>query len=416
MKKKKYKLKYKRIIVCFIIIIILIVLIMFLMNLFKHEPKMENFVYKNINEVNQFITENNIEVHYTYEYNDNIEKNVVISQDVPIDRLLKDIKEINMVISLGKLDKEKLKEDHIDELGNIPVMMYHGIVDMKSDDTGHIGGNVDINGYNRTTEAFHNDLEFYYKNGYRMIRLIDYISGKISTEYGKSPIVITFDDGNENNMKVIGENADGSLIIDENCAVGILEKFKKKYSDYNVTATFFVNGGLFNQKKYNNKILKWLVENGYDIGNHTKSHVNFKTATTSKSESEMGYMYELLDSIIPNKYVNIVALPFGSPGSKTHDNFSHILNATYNGKNYETVSTLRVGWDADLSPFNKQFDKEFIKRVRAYDNNGKEFDIEMCFNNLKTKKYISDGRVETIIVPSSKSNLLIDTDLKIIKY
>ena len=30
-----------------------------------------------------------------------------------------------------------------------------------------------------------------------MVRLIDYVNGKIDTEYGKSPIVLTFDDGND---------------------------------------------------------------------------------------------------------------------------------------------------------------------------------------------------------------------------
>ena len=49
---------------------------------------------------------------------------------------------------------------------------------------------------------------------------------------------------------------DGELEIDPNCAVGVLEEFKKKYPDYNVTATFFVNGGIFEQEEYNEKILK----------------------------------------------------------------------------------------------------------------------------------------------------------------
>ena len=35
--------------------------------------------------------------------------------------------------------------------------------------------------------------------------------------------------------------------FDKNSAVGILEEFKKKHPDTNVTATFFVNGGIFNQ-------------------------------------------------------------------------------------------------------------------------------------------------------------------------
>ena len=249
-----------------------------------------------------------------------------------------------------------------------------------------------------------------------MIRAIDYVNGIIDVPYGKSPIVLTFDDGNTNNIKVNGVTLDGEIIIDENSAVGVLESFKKKYPDFNVTATFFVNGSLFQQSEYNEKILKWLVENGYDIGNHTKTHVNFSDASTKESEEEVGFVYNKLDSIIPDKYVKLVALPFGSPYKKTHANFSHIINSNYNGINYETVSTFRVGWMPDYSPFSKDFDKEFIMRVRAYDNNGVDFDIDASFRILEKNRYVSDGNVDTIVIKESDASYLNDTILKVISY
>ena len=174
-----------------------------------------------------------------------------------------------------KLTAEDYQNNNVDELGEVPIMMYHGIHNKNNSDTKYIGGNVDKDGYQRTAEAFRNDLEFYYSEGYRMIRLTDFVDGNIDVELGKSPIILTFDDGLENNIKVTGLDEKGNIIIDPNCAVGILESYKEKYPDYNVTATFFINGGLFQQKEYNEKILKWLVENGYDIGNHTYSHVDF---------------------------------------------------------------------------------------------------------------------------------------------
>ena len=39
----------------------------------------------------------------------------------------------------------------------------------------------------------------------------------------------------------------------------VSDAIKKKYPDFNVTATFFVTGALFNQGEYNEKILK-LIE------------------------------------------------------------------------------------------------------------------------------------------------------------
>ncbi len=310
-----------------------------------------------------------------------------------------------------ELTVEDYKNNSVDELGEVPIMMYHGIHNKKNSETEYTGGNVDKDGYQRTTEAFINDLEFYYKEGYRMIRLTDYVDGNIDVELGKSPIILTFDDGLSNAIKVTGLDKKGNIIIDPNSAVGILESFKKKYPDYNVTATFFVNGGLFEQKEYNEKIIKWLVDNGYDVGNHTYSHVNFSEVDSKKSQEEVGSIYEILDDIIPNKYVNIIALPYGSPYSLDHANMPYIFNTNYNGKTYITKSALRVGWKSESSPFSKDFNPKFLKRIRAYDNNGEEFDIEMNFNLLEKTRYISDGDVDTIVIPESKTNAL-NSDVK----
>lgn len=418
---KKRRLRYDRIFIL-IGLILLIIVICFL--LFRNdsnkasskEVKMPLVVSKNISSIDDLVKNSELILEKVYEYSDEFEKDFIISQSITEGETVNKGDKLVITVSLGKLDKEKLPQDNINELGRVPVMMYHGIVNKKSSETSYTGGNVDKDGYNRTVEAFKEDLEFYYQNGYRMIRAIDYVNGIIDVPYGKSPIVLTFDDGSANNIKVNGISEDGEIIIDENSAVGVLESFKKKYPDFNVTATFFVNGSLFQQSEYNEKILKWLVENGYDIGNHTKTHVNFSNASTNESEEEVGFVYNKLDAIIPDKYVKLVALPFGSPYKKTHANFSHIINSNYNGINYETVSTFRVGWMPDYSPFSKDFDKEFIMRVRAYDNNGVDFDIEASFRILEKNRYVSDGNVDTIVIKESDASYLNDTILKVISY
>ena len=418
---KKRRLRYDRIFIL-IGLILLIIVICFL--LFRNdsnkasskEVKMPLVVSKNISSIDDLVKNSELILEKVYEYSDEFEKDFIISQSITEGETVNKGDKLIVTVSLGKLDKEKLAQDNINELGRVPVMMYHGIVNKKSSETSYTGGNVDKDGYNRTVEAFKEDLEFYYQNGYRMIRAIDYVNGIIDVPYGKSPIVLTFDDGNTNNIKVNGISEDGEIIIDENSAVGVLESFKKKYPDFNVTATFFVNGSLFQQSEYNEKILKWLVENGYDIGNHTKTHVNFSDASTNESEEEVGFVYNKLDSIIPDKYVKLVALPFGSPYKKTHANFSHIINSNYNGINYETVSTFRVGWMPDYSPFSKDFDKEFIMRVRAYDNNGVDFDIDASFRILEKNRYVSDGNVDTIVIKESDASYINDTNLKVISY
>ena len=414
--RKKRKLNINKIIIFLVVIIVLVLGVFFITRKIKENNKIIMIELTTINEANNFTKNNNLKLEVSYEYSEEIEKDKVISQNIKKGTELKENDIVSIVVSKGKINKEKLAGDGINELGKVPIMMYHGIREKTSSSTGTVGGNVDKDGYNRTPSAFREDLEYYYENGYRMIRLEDYINGKVDVEYGKSPIILTFDDGNEDNIKVTGLDENGNIIIDKNSAVGILEEFKKNHPDANVTATFFVNAGMFNQSEYNEKILKWMVENNYDIGNHTQTHLDIKKSSADKVQKEIVYVYEELEKIIPGKYVKIIALPFGSPYSKTHDNFKYVLSSTYNGKTYETEAALRVGWEPEVSCFDNDFDKTFLKRCRAYDNNGKEFDIKMVFDMLEKNRYISDGEPNIITIKESDKTKLGETNMKVITY
>jgi peptidoglycan/xylan/chitin deacetylase (PgdA/CDA1 family) len=392
-KKHKKKLKIKNL----LIIVVLVVFIIIILPKSKEEDEVVKVDLHTMTkeEIKAYGDENNIKVNTNYEYSTTISKDKVIS-------VKEDNNVINLVLSKGDYDDSYFRDKKVNEMGKVPIMMYHGIID--TEDNQYTGGNVDKNGYKRTAKAFREDLEFYYKNGYRMIRLEDYIHGKIDVPIGYSPIILTFDDGDADNCKVLGKNSDGSLQIDPNSAVGILEEFKKKYPDFGVTATFFVMSGIFNQSQYNKDIVNFMINNGYDIGNHTISHPDFTKISEEQSVKEVGKMYKTLDSYLGDKYVKIIALPFGSPYKKEHANYKHILSGTYDGYEYKTEAALRVGWEPELSPYSKNFDPTFLKRCRAYDNNGKEFDIEMVFKNLEKNRYISDGDIDRITVPSKEKD------------
>ena len=252
MRKRRRKPKYKNILVLIIGIVLIIVLSKNVLNKEKKEiitgDVIESFIGKKVNELEQKITENNLELKKEYQYSNKYDKDEII--DVSYNDYI-----VNVIISKGMPDDKYYRDLKVNELGNVPIMMYHGIVD--TIDNKYTGGNVDKDGYNRTANAFSKDLEFYYEKGYRMIRLIDYVNGKIDVKEGLSPIILAFDDGDKNNFNVLGKNDNGELIIEPNCAVGILEEFKKNHPDMNVTATFFVMAGIFNQSAYNEEILSW---------------------------------------------------------------------------------------------------------------------------------------------------------------
>lgn len=402
----KKRIKVKSVLILLLFITAIVLLIIYIGN--KPKENKENIMVDlssyTIEEVREYAKENELNLTISEEHSD-LDKNAVIRQSIKVGEIIK-TKTLVVTVSNGISYKELYATLKVNELGMIPVMMYHGIHNIKSDDTAYTGGNVDKDGYQRTAEAFRKDLDFYYKSGYRMIRLEDYINGVIDVELGKSPIVLTFDDGLKNNINVLGLDENNNIVIDPNSAVGILEAYKKEYPDFNVTATFFVNGGLFQQSEYNEKILKWLVSNGYDIGNHTYNHYNLKNIDEFKVQKDVAILYQKLDSIIPNEYVNIVALPFGSPFSESHSNFKYVLDGTYQKYTYHTISTLKVGSTGNYSPFDKKYNAKFINRIRAYDNNGLNFDIEMNFKTLETNKYISDGNKDKVVIPeSSKTDL-----------
>lgn len=397
-----------------VVIVVIGVIVFFVLNK-ESVVRMPNWTGKTVEEIETWTKENHISLEKKEIYHEEVQKNMIISQNIEPDTKVKKETHLVITISLGS-EVSIWRENKVDEAGHIPVMMYHGIHNLKDSDTAYTGGNIDLEGYQRTAESFRRDLEFYYQKGYRMIRLEDYIHGKIDVPLGKSPIVLTFDDGLKNNITVTGLDQNGNIVIDPNSAVGILEEFKAKYSDFQVTATFFVNGGLFGQPEYDEKILVWLVEHGYDVGNHTKTHVNFTKVDSNRSMEEVGYVYQELEKIIPGKYVNIVALPFGTPYESKHANFPFILSGTYNGISYTTESTLRVGWESDYSPFLKEFNPQFIKRIRAYDHGGTQFDIAMCFQMLDKNRYISDGNSERIVVLKNHLDSLKETTLEVKSY
>ena len=71
----------------------------------------------------------------------------------------------------------------VNELNSVPVLMYHRIYDMTNSETQYTGGNVDKDGYNRTSEAFEADLRRFYEQGYRMMRLTDFVDGNIAVPF-----------------------------------------------------------------------------------------------------------------------------------------------------------------------------------------------------------------------------------------
>ena len=109
--RKKTRVKRSLVVVIIIIALILLVggVLLILSKNNKIEPRKDKNIMIKLNtleEVNSFSKDKNIKVNISYEYNDNIEKDKVISQSIKEGDSIKDVTSIDVVVSLGKLDKD----------------------------------------------------------------------------------------------------------------------------------------------------------------------------------------------------------------------------------------------------------------------------------------------------------------------
>ncbi len=276
------------------------------------------------------------------------------------------------------------------EAGQIMVLMYHNVGEEEAE-------------WVRTPENFKKDLKTLYEKGYRPISLADFVNNNINVGAGLTPVVLTFDDGNQNNFNIIEK--DGEKIVDPNSVVGILEEFNKEYPDFPLKATFFVFGeNPFRQPELLEYKLNYLLEKGFDIGNHTLGHNDMSKVTDpNKIQEFIGKQAAFLEKLVPGYKVNTYALSYGArPKDKAL--YPYLQKGEFEGKSYENIAVLNVGWDPSVSPIDKAFDPYAIHRVRAsetkVDGVGM-YDWMAVFDKNPERRFISDGNPDIVTVPKN---------------
>jgi len=298
------------------------------------------------------------------------------------------------------------QDNHVNELGDIMVVMYHGIKDNPP--------------YHRTKENFIKDLTYMYEHNYRLISMSDYLNMSFDVPLGYTPIVFTFDDGLPSTFSLINEN--GQLVPDPESAVGILEAFIESHPDFGRGACFFINDNYDNTFYGEGTLqerLEWLVDHGYDIGNHTASHQRLSTLDGQAIQSEIGQLDQLVDSLIPD--YNILALSYPN-GSRPADGLRDLaLKGIYNGIPYEYEAGFAVGPSSPLVPPDHiNFTPLLAPRVRG--SEGESGDLWFYFEYYEShpeKRFVSDGDKNTIVIPNAmidKINTNYVNDLTIVTY
>jgi len=303
--------------------------------------------------------------------------------------------------SEGSSSKD-LKSLRVDESGRIVIVMFHQFVDKFT------GTSQDDKQYTTTFDSFRNLLGELYDQKFRMVGLNDYISGNIDVPAGFKPIVFTFDDCTPGQFSLAEKN--GSMVASSNSAVGILQEFNNSHPDFGAKGTFFIytsgnpfsgGAGTLQQK------LKYLVDNGFEIGNHTLTQVDMNTLKKRIDiQKELGLNQKKLLTFLPGYTMQSLSLPYGS---HPRNIFAlDLLSGEYEGVKYQNKVVLEVGWDPAISPFSAEYDASQVHRIRAAGIVSTDYDLTWWLRELKRDDnlFVSDGNPKTVTSPSNKQKLI----------
>jgi peptidoglycan/xylan/chitin deacetylase (PgdA/CDA1 family) len=272
------------------------------------------------------------------------------------------------------------------ELGRVMVLEYHKI-------------DYPEERWTRTPENFRRDLERLHAGGYRLQSLNDLLDGRITVPAGTTPVVLTFDDSSPGQFRYVEEN--GKVEVDPKSGVGILETFIRERPDFGRAATFFVLPGaskpnrLFNQPEHEGKKLRWLVSQGYEIGNHTLWHANLGKYDEPTVRGQIAEAQVWIQRHVPDYKTRTLALPHGVYPKDV----SWALRGTAKGTTYQIDGILMVAGGAAPSPFSRNFDPVRIPRIQSVEKDlGYWLDF---FEKNPGERLVSDGDPATVTFPAA---------------
>ena len=270
------------------------------------------------------------------------------------------------------------------ELGDVPVLMYHRITDAPE------------SVYDRTPQEFRGELERLATEGYVPVSATEYASGRMDIPAGAHPVVLTFDDGSATQFTVdgAGRPAPGS-------AVSILQEVAAAHPGFRPVATFYVFNPPF-EEPTGRRSLTWLHDNGFEIGNHTLDHPNLGKVSDAQAQQEIAGMQRVITDAVPGLVVRSLALPLG-----VHpDNEGLAADGSADGVTYHHDSVMLVGSNPAPSPLSADFDRTNIPRIRSQGPTGEDagYGSTAWLDKLAAapeRRYTSDGDPNRVSAPAS---------------
>jgi peptidoglycan/xylan/chitin deacetylase (PgdA/CDA1 family) len=290
------------------------------------------------------------------------------------------------------------------ELGLVPVLEYH-----------RFGPKEER--WTRTPENFRKDLEWLYNNDYVLVNMADVAEKKFDLPAGKKPVVLTFDDSTEGQLRYLKgkdgkfqKGADGKYVIDPNCAIGMIDAFYAKHPDFGRAGTFYVLPSGFDQDGVIADKFKYLVATGRELGNHTWAHENMSGMSAGQVNTVVGKLNNFISQQLGTPYtVKTLALPFGI-GPRSDAGMAAVVKGGAGGNTYYHKAVMLVGANPNVSPYDKKYKPTAVARIQAIDSEFRNWFNRKPGSTAKGAEpwvpYVSDGDASLVTFPVSAKDKL----------
>lgn len=280
------------------------------------------------------------------------------------------------------LTDEELARLGVNELGRVLVMEWHKI-------QGADGR------WENSLETFRAQLQELSDRGYRPISVEEFVSGTFPIPAGTSPVLLTFDDSYREHFFF---GPDGKT-PDPDSVVGILEAMEEEDPSWRARATFAYYWPVpfrDTDREVIEAKFHYLVENDFDLSNHTYHHDNLRELSDEEVVSNLARAEMELAEIVGDAYeIRSITLTQGIwPQNK-----QLAMTGTFEGFTYEHDIALEVGFMPTRSPHHVEYDPMSVQRVQAY---LPEYEKWIAWLDAEPgRRFVSDGDPATVTYPAS---------------
>jgi peptidoglycan/xylan/chitin deacetylase (PgdA/CDA1 family) len=290
---------------------------------------------------------------------------------------------------------EAAAEVEANELGQVPVLMYHRLLEDGGGD------------YDNTPEQFEGELRRLHEEGYVAITTAELVDGRIDIPAGTTPVVLTFDDSTREQFSL---TEDGE--VDPDTAVGIMLRLEDELDGFRAAGSFYVLGSLFGASEERGaELLRELHDLGFEIGNHTAGHENLGQLDAAGVQAALAGGVANIEAAVPGAEVRTLSYPFGIRPQDP----ALVAEGEHDGVRYTHEAGLLVGSGPAPSPHDAEFDPLAIPRIRSQPDVDPAADPDFgsgywldVLADSPERRYVSDGDPDTIAFPDELADQLAD--------